>query len=224
MVEGPNGPSIAWTLRAYRPEQLSGDAIAGLTVAALTVPLSIGYAEVAGLPPEVGLYASIAPLIAYAIFGSGRRLVVGPDASTAALIAASIGPLAVASDERVRLASALGLLVAAIFVGMRVARMGFLADFLSRPVLVGYMTGVGLSVAFGQLEKIAGGPVIAAGLGVLSGIDWLCRIQPPMSRRSPSPSAGRARTCPRCFSGRASSRSCWPAGASCRASPWRCRR
>jgi SulP family sulfate permease len=87
-IEGPEGPALAWTLRAYRPEQLRGDVIAGLTVTALIVPLSIGYAGVAGLPPEVGLYASLAPLVAYAIFGSARNLIVGPDASTAALIAA----------------------------------------------------------------------------------------------------------------------------------------
>jgi hypothetical protein len=72
-IEGPDGPPIAWMLRGYRPEQRAGDAIARLTVAALIVPLSIGYAAVAGLPPEMGLYASVAPLVACAIFGSGRR-------------------------------------------------------------------------------------------------------------------------------------------------------
>ncbi|MDH4142404.1 MAG: SulP family inorganic anion transporter [Chloroflexota bacterium] len=171
-IEGPEGPSLAWTLRGYRPEQLLGDVISGLTVAALIVPLSIGYAGVAGLPPEIGLYASLAPLVAYAIFGSARTLIVGPDASTAALLAATIAPLAAASDERVRLASMLGLLVAAVFVGMRLARMGFLADFLSRPILVGYMTGVGITVALGQVEKIAGGPAVSDAIAVLGGIDW----------------------------------------------------
>jgi high affinity sulfate transporter 1 len=171
-VEGPEGPPIAWTLRGYRPDQLPRDLISGLTVAALIVPLSIGYAGVAGLPPEVGLYASFAPLLAYAAFGSARRLIVGPDASTAALIAATILPLAAASDERVRLAGVLALMVAGIFLAMRLGRMGFLADFLSRPILVGYMTGVGLTVAAGQVEKILGGPAIADGLGVLARIDW----------------------------------------------------
>jgi sulfate permease, SulP family len=172
-IEGPDGPRLAWTLRSYRPDQLSGDVVSGLTVAALIVPLSIGYAGVAGLPPEIGLYASLAPLVAYAVFGSARKLIVGPDASTAALIAATIAPLAAASDDRVRLASLLGLLVAGIFIAMRIGRMGFLADFLSRPILVGYMTGVGITVALGQIEKILGGPAIADGLGVLSRIDWL---------------------------------------------------
>ncbi|MCJ7710485.1 MAG: SulP family inorganic anion transporter, partial [Chloroflexi bacterium] len=171
-IEGPEGPAIAWTLRGYRPSQLSGDVISGLTVAALIVPLSIGYAGVAGLPPEVGLYASMVPLAAYAIFGSARQVIVGPDASTAALIAATIAPLAVVSDDRVRLAGVLALMVAAVFVVMRLGRMGFLADFLSRPILVGYMTGVGVTVAVGQVEKIAGGSAIADAIAVLSGIDW----------------------------------------------------
>ena len=127
-----------------------------MTVAALIVPLSIGYAQVAGLPPEAGLYASLLPLVAYAVFGSARRLVIGPDAATAALVAAAIVPMASAPDERMRLASALALLVAIVFVGMRLATLGFLADFLSRPILVGYMTGVGISVAMDQIPKILG--------------------------------------------------------------------
>ncbi len=171
-IEGPDGPPLAWTLRGYRPEQLSGDAIAGLTVAALVVPLTIGYATVAGLPPEMGLYASLAPLLMYAVFGSGRRLIVGPDAASAALIGATLAPLAASSDDRVRLASALALIVAAIFLAMRLARMGFLADFLSRPILVGYLAGVGITVAVGQVEKILGGPVVADALAVLRSIDW----------------------------------------------------
>jgi MFS superfamily sulfate permease-like transporter len=89
-IEGPEGPPIAWTLRGYRASQRTGDIVAGLTVAALIVPLSIGYAGVAGLPPEAGLYASLAPLLLYAIFGSARRLIIGPDASTAALIGATL--------------------------------------------------------------------------------------------------------------------------------------
>ncbi|MCJ7709310.1 MAG: SulP family inorganic anion transporter, partial [Chloroflexi bacterium] len=90
----------------------------------------------------------------------------------AALIAATIAPLAVVSDDRVRLAGVLALMVAAVFVVMRLGRMGFLADFLSRPILVGYMTGVGVTVAAGQIEKIAGGSAIADAIAVLAGIDW----------------------------------------------------
>ena len=171
-IEGPDGPPIAWTMRRYRPDQVRGDVIAGLTVAALIVPLSIGYAGVAGLPPENGLYASMLPLIAYAMFGSGRRVIVGPDASSAALIAATIAPLAAVSDDRVRLAGVLGLMVASLFVVMRLGRMGFLADFLSRPILIGYLAGVGITVVAGQVEKILGGPAITEGIGVLAHIDW----------------------------------------------------
>ncbi len=165
------GQPLAWTLRGYRRGQFRGDAIGGLTVAALIVPLSIGYAQVAGLPPEVGLYASMVPLLAYAVFGSARRLIVGPDAATAALVAAAILPLAVGSDDRVRLASALALIVAAIFIAMRLATLGFLADFLSRPILVGYMTGVGITVAVNQIPKILGAKPFADVLAVLGGVD-----------------------------------------------------
>jgi len=171
-VEGREGPPLAWTLRGYRPKQLRGDVAAGLTVAALTLPLSIGYAGVIGLPPEVGLYASLAPLLAYAVFGSARTLVVGPDAATAGLIAATLAPLAAAGDDRVRLATVLAMLVAGIFLAMRLARLGFLADFLSRPILVGFMTGVGITVMLGQVEKIVGGPAISDAVGVLGRIDW----------------------------------------------------
>jgi high affinity sulfate transporter 1 len=165
------GQPLAWTLRGYRRSSLRTDAIGGVTVAALIVPLSIGYAQVAGLPPEVGLYASMVPLLAYAVFGSARRLIVGPDAATAALVAAAIVPLAVGSDDRVRLASALALIVAAIFIAMRLATLGFLADFLSRPILVGYMTGVGITVAINQIPKILGGKPLADALAVVGGVE-----------------------------------------------------
>lgn len=164
-------PPLAWTLRGYRRSMLRGDAIGGVTVAALIVPLSIGYAQVAGLPPVAGLYASLVPLLAYAIFGSARRLIVGPDAATAALVGATIVPIALAPDDNLRLASGLALLVALVFVGMRAASLGFLADFLSRPILVGYMTGVGISVALDQIPKILGGTPLAEVASVLGGID-----------------------------------------------------
>jgi len=172
-----SGQPLAWTLRGYRREKLPKDGIGGLTVAALIVPLSIGYAQVAGLPPEAGLYASLVPLLAYAVFGSSRRLIVGPDAATAALVGAAIVPLAVAADDRIRIASALGLLVAVVFIAMRLATLGFLSEFLSRPLLVGYMTGVGINVAMGQVPKILGGSPLAEFVQVLSGID-LRHVEP----------------------------------------------
>jgi high affinity sulfate transporter 1 len=164
-------PPLAWTMRPYPRAALRGDVLAGVTVAALIIPLSIGYAQVAGLPPEAGLYASLIPLLAYALLGSARRLIVGPDAATAALVAATIVPLASAPDERMRLASALALLVALCFVGMRLARLGFVADFLSRPILVGYMTGVGISVALDQVPKILGASPLRDVAAVLAGTD-----------------------------------------------------
>lgn len=171
-LEGPAGPRLGWTLRGYRAAWLGGDVTAGLALAALIVPLSIGYAGVAGLPPEMGLYASIAPLLAYAVLGSSRPLVLGPDAASASMIAASIAPLAASQDDRVRLAGVLGLVVAGVFVAMRVARLGFLADLLSRPILVGYLAGVGVTVALGQIPKLLGGSALDAAMGVLGRVDW----------------------------------------------------
>ncbi|HLA16856.1 MAG TPA: SulP family inorganic anion transporter [Candidatus Limnocylindrales bacterium] len=162
-----DGQPLAWTLRRYGRDKLRFDALAGITVAALIVPLSIGYAQVAGLPPEAGLYASLVPLLAYAIFGSSRRLIIGPDAATAAIVGATIAPLAVAADERLQLAAALALLVAVVFVAMRLASVGFLADLLSRPILVGYLTGVGIEVALGQIPRILGGSPIGDAIGVI---------------------------------------------------------
>ncbi|HEY8168983.1 MAG TPA: SulP family inorganic anion transporter [Candidatus Limnocylindrales bacterium] len=169
-ILGSRGLPLAWTLRAYDRRALPRDVIAGLTVAALIVPLSIGYAQVAGLPPEVGLYASLAPLVAYALLGSARRLIVGPDAATAALIGATIAPLAVLADDRVRLAGALGLLVGLVFVVMRLASLGFLANLLSKPILIGYMTGVGVDVAIGQIPKLFGGRPLEAVFDLVGGV------------------------------------------------------
>ena len=222
---GATDPPLAWTLRGYRRPWLRGDLLAGVTVAALIVPLSIGYAQVAGLPPEAGLYASLVPLVAYAVFGSSRRLVVGPDAATAALVAAAIVPLASAADERMRLASALALLVALVFVRMRLAALGFLADFLSRPLLVGYMTGVGISVAMDQIPKILGGRPLA---GVLT-VAGRHRLRRRRRRRVPrgrrrSPWAAPRSTCRRSSSAVPSWRRSSSATAGCPASRSPCRR
>ncbi len=161
---------LAWTLRDYDQSALPLDLIAGLTVAALIVPLSIGYAQVAGLPPEFGLYASLAPLVMYALLGSSRRLIIGPDAATAALIGATIAPLALSADARAGLAAGLGLLVGLIFVAMRLASLGFLANLLSKPILMGYLAGVGINVAIGQIPKILGDTPLSDLLDVVGGV------------------------------------------------------
>ncbi len=175
MVLGTRGLPLAWTLRAYDRRALPLDVVAGLTVAALIVPLSIGYAQVAGLPPEFGLYASLAPLVAYALLGSSRRLIIGPDAATAALIGATIAPLAVGADARAELAAGLGLMVGLIFVAMRLASLGYLANLLSKPILVGYLAGVGIDVAIGQIPKILGDTPISDLLEVVGGVGTALR-------------------------------------------------
>ena len=175
MVLGTRGLPLAWTLRAYDRSALPLDVVAGLTVAALIVPLSIGYAQVAGLPPEFGLYASLAPLVVYALLGSSRRLIIGPDAATAALIGATIAPLAVGADARAELAAGLGLMVGLIFVAMRLASLGYLANLLSKPILVGYLAGVGIDVAIGQIPKILGDTPISDLLEVVGGVGTALR-------------------------------------------------
>lgn len=175
MVLGTRGMPLAWTLRGYDRAALPRDLLAGLTVAALIVPLSIGYAQVAGLPPEYGLYASLAPLVMYALLGSSRRLIIGPDAATAALVGATIAPLAVVADERAGLAAGLGLMVGLIFVAMRLASLGFLANLLSKPILVGFLAGVGITVAVGQIPKILGDTPLSDLFDLVGGIGTVLR-------------------------------------------------
>ena len=174
--------------------------------------------------PRPGLYASLVPLLAYAVFGSSRRLIIGPDAATAALVGAAIAPLAVAADDRIRMASALALLVAVVFIAMRLAALGFLSEFLSRPLLVGYMTGIGINVAMGQVPKILGGSPIEEFLTVLGGIDFRS-VEPgailgALGIALSHTTANLRRPCSAGWSWRRSS----PASAGCPASRSRCRR
>ena len=137
-----------------------GDVLAGVTVAAYLVPQVLAYAEVAGLAAVTGLWTAVAALGAYVVFGSSRQLSVGPESTTAIMTAVAIAPLAAGDGGRyAALAGALALLVGAICLLGRLARLGFLADLLSRPVLVGYLTGIALIMISGQLEKITGVPV-----------------------------------------------------------------
>jgi high affinity sulfate transporter 1 len=149
-------PGLA-TLREYRRPWLRGDLVAGITVAAYAVPQVMAYAELAGLPPVVGLYAIMVPLAVYAVLGSSRQLSVGPESTTALLTAAAIGPLAAGDPARyAALASILALVVAAYCLLGWLLRLGFVADLLSRPVLVGYLTGVAVTMIVGQLGTITG--------------------------------------------------------------------
>ncbi len=139
---------------------LRGDLLAGVTVAAYLIPQCMAYAELAGLPPIVGLWAVLAPMTLYAIFGSSPQLSVGPESTTAVMTAAALLPLAVGDPAKyAALASALAILVGVICIIGFLLRLGFLADLLSRPILIGYMAGVAMIMIAGQLEKTTGVPV-----------------------------------------------------------------
>ena len=144
-------------LPRYRAPSARRDLVAGVTVAALAVPSAMAYAEVAGLSPVNGLYALLLPTVAYVLFGSSRQLIVGPEGSISTLVAVAILPLAVAgSPEATELAGMLALLVAACFAIAWVLRLGWLADYFSRPVLIGYIHGVAVILIIGQLGKLLG--------------------------------------------------------------------
>ena len=144
-------------LRTYQRPWLAKDLMAGLVLTAILVPVGMGYAEAAGLPAIYGLYATIVPLIAYAIFGPSRILVLGPDLSLAAIIAATIVPLAAGDPDRlVALAGALALLTGGLCILAGLARFGFITDLLSKPVRLGYLNGIALTVIIGQLPKLLG--------------------------------------------------------------------
>ncbi len=143
--------------RSYRRVWLRDDLIAGLVLTALLVPQGMAYAELAGLPPVTGLYATMVPLLLYAILGPSRILVLGPDSAVAPLVAAAILPLAApGSAEAVALAGVLGLVVGVLCVAAGVAKLGFLTDLISKPVRVGYLLGIAATVIASQLPKLFG--------------------------------------------------------------------
>ncbi len=149
-------PALA-TLRTYQRSWLGKDLVAGLVLTAVLVPVGMGYAEAAGLPAIYGLYATIVPLMAYAVFGPSRILVLGPDSSLAAIIAATIVPLAAGDPDRlVALAGMLALLTGALCILAGLARFGFVTDLLSKPIRLGYLNGIALTVLVGQLPKLLG--------------------------------------------------------------------
>ena len=143
------------------------DLIAGVTLAALAIPEVMGYTAIAGMPVITGLYTILLPMLAFAIFGSSRHLVVGADSATAAVMAAGLAGLAVAqTTQYVALAGLLALMAGVFLIVARLVRLGFLADFLSRTVLIGFLTGVGIQVACGQVGGMLG---IPDGTGVTIG-------------------------------------------------------
>ncbi|PSB12409.1 sodium-independent anion transporter [Pleurocapsa sp. CCALA 161] len=143
-------------LLSYRRKWLRGDVLAGLTVAAYLIPQCMAYGELAGVEPVAGLWAILPPMIIYAIFGSSTQLSVGPESSTAVMTAVAIAPLAAkGSDTYVSLAALLAIIVGLLCTVGYLARLGFLADLLSKPVLIGYMAGIALIMIGGQIGKIA---------------------------------------------------------------------
>jgi SulP family sulfate permease len=149
-----------------RKPQVAGDVLAGVTLAALGIPEVLGYAKIAGMPVVTGLYTLVLPMAVFAVLGSSRRLVVGADSATAAILAAALTGLAVPGSPRyVQLAGLAALLAGGMLLLARVARLGFLANFLSRTVLLGFLTGVGIQVAAGQLPDMLG--ITSAGPGAV---------------------------------------------------------
>ena len=149
-------PAWEW-MRKYQSHYLLGDMTAGIIVTSLLIPQSMAYALLAGLPPQVGLYASIIPAIAYPLFGSSKVLAVGPVAVDSLMVAAAIAKLAPqSSPEYLALALTLAMIVGAIEVGMGVLRMGFLVNFLSRSVISGFISGASIIIAFSQVRQLLG--------------------------------------------------------------------
>jgi len=167
-------PSLAHYERRWLPK----DVVAGLVLSALLVPQGMAYAELAGLPPVTGLYTSILCLIGYALVGPSRILVLGPDSSLGPMIAATLLPLLGANGDPVRavaLASALAIMTGVLMVAAGAGGLGFVADLLSKPTILGYMNGLALTILVGQLPKLLGFSVDADNFlgdvaGVVSGI------------------------------------------------------
>jgi MFS superfamily sulfate permease-like transporter len=134
-----------------------GDIVAGVTVAAIAIPESLGYARIVGLPVQTGLYCALLPAVVFAFLASSRQLVVGADSATAALVAAGAGAVAASSSpEYAGAVAVLGLVTAAFLLVMAGARLGFLADLISAPVLAGFLSGVGVSLIIGKLPGVLG--------------------------------------------------------------------
>jgi high affinity sulfate transporter 1 len=172
---GPRGPvALFGGIRPYDRSLLPRDLVAGVTLAALAIPEVMGYTKIAGTPVITGLYTILLPAIVFGVLGSSRHLVVGGDSATAAILYAGIGGLGVAglapgTDAWLARASLAALVTGGLLLLARVARLGFLADFISRSVLVGFLTGVGVQVALGQLAGMLGVPAPSVATNQVSG-------------------------------------------------------
>ena len=188
----------------YDRSWLRSDLGAGLSVAAIALPVGIAYADLAGVPAVIGMYSAIFPLLAYALFGSSRQLMTGPDAATCIIVAASLGPLAGGDPDRyLALMVILTLMTGIFYVLAGMSRLGFIANFLSQPILTGYLNGIALLIIAGQLQKLFGYtgeaeeffpkltefidkvdhshlPTLVLGLGLLTVLIVLRRIAPKL--------------------------------------------
>jgi MFS superfamily sulfate permease-like transporter len=179
-VKGPEGlgrwvPGLAM-LRRRRDTGLQRDVVAGVLLAALLVPQGMAYAELAGVPPVNGLYATLVPLVVYFLLGPSRILVLGPDSAVSPLVAAAIIPLAPAGEPRIALAGLLAIVVGAIMLAGGLMRFGFVTELLSMPVRLGYLMGIAVTVIVAQLPKLFGFSVHAENLipgvrGFIEGLD-----------------------------------------------------
>lgn len=168
---------------------MAGDMFAGVRLAAVSIPTVLGYAKIAGMPVVTGLYTLLLPMAVFAVLGSSRHLVVGADSATAALLGAALAGIAAAGSARyVQLAGLAALLAGSLLLLARLARLGFLALFLSRTVLVGFLTGVGIQVAAGQLPDMLG--VSATGRNTVSRLLDTVRALPHVNRTDLAISVG----------------------------------
>src|SRR5262249_4453743 len=155
-------------LRGYRPVWLRDDLVSGLVITTMLVPVGIAYAEASGLPGITGLYATIVPLLAYALFGPSRILILSPDSSLAAVILSVVAPLSAGESQRaVALAGAMAIVSGVVCIAAGLARLGFITELLSKPIRYGYMNGIALTVILSQIPKLLGFSVDAAGPGRL---------------------------------------------------------
>ncbi len=153
------------SLRGYRPEWLRYDLTSGLAIAAVGLPSAIAYPALAGLPPEVGIYASIMSVLGYALLGSSRQLIVGPDAGTVTVLAAVLVCFGLSSTvENVMASAAIAAIVGLLCFAASFLRLGFIANLLSRPILTGFMTGISLSILIGQIGRLTGVKIESEGL------------------------------------------------------------
>jgi high affinity sulfate transporter 1 len=155
---------MTWLLSGYQTKWFRSDLLAGVSVAAVALPIAIAYSQLAGVPPVHGLYASLLPLVAYALLGSSRQLIIAPDAATCAIVAAIVAPLAGQDSARyLSLTAALALIAGVYCIAAGFAGLGFLTNFLARPILTGYINGIAICIIMGQLGSLFGFSVAPAG-------------------------------------------------------------